>query len=216
MKTINVLSYFSSMRRRGAQGVAVLAVVVVAGPALAQLSAMPEAKASAPTATTKNAVTVVLTQSKVVKGTDGKERLLDATTVKPGDVLEYRATYTNRDTKVVKDVVANLPIPEGLVYEAKSAKPGATLVQAATKDGAFSAEPLSRNVGGQIEAVPYPEYRMLRWSLGSLPAGGFKAVSARATVQVYVPPVTAAAQGAASGAQALPVSVVRVTPASKP
>ncbi|MDM0118300.1 hypothetical protein [Variovorax arabinosiphilus] len=136
------------------------------------------------------AVTVELQQSKVVQATDGKEQLLDAASVKPGDVLEYTVTYTNKTGKPVSGLVADLPIPEGLEYLPRSAKPGATLVKAAVKDGAFAAEPLMRKTrDGKAEPVPYSDYRALRWTLGQLPAGGVASVSARAKVEVVVPPV---------------------------
>ena len=173
-----------------------------------------QAPATAPTANTAvaakpaAAVIVLLTQAKVVKGTDGKEQLLDAATVKPGDVIEYRATYTNRSAKSVTGVVATLPIPEGLQYLPMSAKPGATLVQAAVKGGDYSAEPLIRTVAGKVQTVPYAEYRSLRWNLGQLPAGGSAAVSARASVQVFVPTAASGVAGAGA-AQKLPASAVK-------
>jgi uncharacterized repeat protein (TIGR01451 family) len=137
----------------------------------------------------KAALEVVLVQSKVVKGTDGKEQLVAADTVRPGDVLEYRATYTNKSGKPVKGLLANLPIPEGLEYQANSAKPGGKLVMVATKDGRFAAEPLTRTVKGELQPVPYNEYRTVRWSLGQLPASGSAEVAARARVEtVSLPP----------------------------
>lgn len=145
----------------------------------------------------KKTVAVVLTQAKVVKDAQGKEQLVAADSVKPGDVLEYTATYTNHTGKTVSGLVANLPIPEGLEYLPKTAKPGATLVKAATKDGAFAAEPLARVVNGKSEPVPYNEYRSLRWTLGQLPANGSAAVTARAKVETVAPPVPAAAAPAA-------------------
>lgn len=168
------------------------------------------AAVTSPAASTKAAVTVELTQAKVVKGADGKEQLLDAATVKPGDTIEYKATYTNRSGKPVTGLVANLPIPDGLQYVAKSAKPGATMVKAATKNGVYAAEPLTVKVGNKTEPVPYAEYRMLRWNLGMLPANGEAAVTARATVQSYVAPAAGVPLAGASLAQAPPVSVVRV------
>ena len=179
--------------------------LLVAGlaPVIAQTAAV-----TSPVAAAKTAETVELTQVKVVKGADGKEQLLDARSVKPGDTIEYRATYTNRSGKPVNGLSANLPIPEGLQYIAKSAKPDSTLVKAATKDGLFSAEPLTVKVGTKTEPVPYAEYRMLRWNLGLLPANGETSVSARATVQTNVAPAATPASGAAAP-QAPPVSVVR-------
>jgi uncharacterized repeat protein (TIGR01451 family) len=148
----------------------------------------------------KKAVAVVLTQSKVVKDAQGRAQLVDASSVKPGDVVEYRVTYTNNTGKPVTGLVADLPIPEGLEYQPRSAKPGAGLVQAAAKDAVFGAEPLMRKAAGnKTEPVPYADYRSLRWTLGQLPANGSTAVSARAKVEVVVPPAGVAVQ-AASGA----------------
>lgn len=161
----------------------------------------------APTeAAQKKTVAVVLTQAKVVKDAQGKEQLVAADSVKPGDVLEYTATYTNHTGKAVTGLVANLPIPEGLEYLPKTAKPGATLVKVATKDGAFAAEPLARVVNGKSEPVPYNEYRSLRWTLGQLPANGSAAVTARAKVETVVPPAPAAT------AAGEPQKVARVAP----
>jgi uncharacterized repeat protein (TIGR01451 family) len=149
-------------------------------------------------ATQKKAVAVVLTQSKVVKDAQGKEQLVDASSVKPGDIVEYRATYTNNTGKPVTGLVADLPIPEGLEYQPRSAKPGASLVQAATKEAVFGPEPLMRKAASnKIEPVPYADYRSLRWTLGQLPANGSTAVSARAKVEVVVPPPAVAVQAAA-------------------
>ena len=156
------------------------------------------------------AVTVALQQFKVVKAIDGKEQLLDAASVKPGDVLEYAATYTNKTGKPVSGLVADLPIPEGLEYLPRSAKPGATLVKAAVKDGEFAAEPLMRKArDGKAEPVPYSEYRALRWTLGQLPAGGVTSVSARAKVEVVVPPAPKTASAASQ-----PLPSVAVSPAA--
>jgi uncharacterized repeat protein (TIGR01451 family) len=169
-------------------GVGVLLGAACAFAAVAQTGS-PLAKAMETTAVPA-VVTVELQQSKVVQATDGKEQLLDAASVKPGDVLEYTVTYTNKTGKPVSGLVADLPIPEGLEYLPRSAKPGATLVKAAVKDGAFAAEPLMRKTrDGKAEPVPYSDYRALRWTLGQLPAGGVASVSARAKVEVVVPPV---------------------------
>ena len=183
-------------------GVGILLASVMAVPALAQ-SVVSKGVASA-SAALKPAVEVVLTQSKVVVAADGTEKLQSAASVKPGDVLEYTATYTNNSAKAVSGLVANLPIPQGLEYVAKSAKPGATLVKAATADGVFAAEPLTHKVAGKTEPVPYAEYRALRWTLGQLPAAGVTAVSARARVETVTPP---APKTSASAPQAPPVSV---------
>ena len=180
---------FPGLAVRMAAGMLVAASLMA--PAAAQRTATPEAAAGGKT------VAVALTQYKVVKAADGKEQLLDASSVKPGDILEYRATYTNNTGKAVSGLVADLPIPEGLEYLPRSAKPGAALVKAATKDGIYGAEPLLRKAeGNKTESVPYGDYRALRWTLGQLPASGVAAVSARAKVEVVVPSAPKAAAAA--------------------
>ncbi|RQO59203.1 hypothetical protein DBV14_07745 [Variovorax sp. KBW07] len=181
----------------GAGAIVLAGLAGMAGTAMAQPAA-----ASATEAAQKKTVAVVLTQHKVVKDAQGKEQLLDAGSVKPGDVVEYRATYTNNTGKPVSGLVADLPIPEGLEYLPRSAKPGATLVQAATKDAVFAPEPLMRKAaaGQKPEPVPYADYRALRWTLGQLPASGSTAVSARARVETVVPPAAQVSQAAAANA----------------
>ena len=138
-----------------------------------------------------------LTQSRVIQGADGKEQLVDAASVKPGDLLEYRAVYSNRKNFPVDGLVVDLPIPEGLEYQPKTARPAALRAQAATKDGQFRAEPLTQQIAGKTEPVPYSDYRSLRWNLGKLPAGGEAVVSARARVQTYAPAAPTVSGGGA-------------------
>jgi uncharacterized repeat protein (TIGR01451 family) len=143
--------------------------------------------ANATLATT--ALSANLTQRKVVKSASGAEKFEDASTVKPGDIIEYRATYTNNSTRSVAQLKAQLPIPEGLEYIALSAKPGADTVKAATRDGIFSSEPLMRREKEKQVPVPYSEYRQMQWTLGVLPANGVAVVSARARVETVIPVV---------------------------
>jgi uncharacterized repeat protein (TIGR01451 family) len=175
------LSKFGRGCRSCSVGLAWLALVAV-GQAMAQPAEVSKPEQNAP------AIEVVLVQSKVVKGANGEEQLLAAGAVRPGDILEYRATYTNKSGKPVKGLVANLPIPEGLEYQATSAKPGGALVTVATKNGQFAPEPLTRTLNDKAQPVPYSEYRTLRWSLGQLPASGSTEVSARARVETVSPP----------------------------
>jgi uncharacterized repeat protein (TIGR01451 family) len=142
---------------------------------------------AAQTSKAEATVQAVLTQRKVVRSPEGVEKLEDASTVKPGDVIEYQVVYTNSGPKPVTGFVAELPIPEGLAYLPRSATPGESRVRAATKDGVYSAEPLTRNVAGKSEKIPYGDYRSLRWTLGQIPSHGVTTVSARAQVEAVVP-----------------------------
>ncbi len=182
-------------------------VIALSGGGLASAQGVQAAPVVAGVAQDKG-VAVVLKQSKVIKDPQGKEQLVEAASVKPGDILEYTATYTNHTGRSVSGLVANLPIPEGLEYLPKTAKPGATLVKAATKEGVFAAEPLTRQVNGKPEPIPYAEYRALRWELGQLPAKGVTAVTARAKVEEVVPPAAPVAS-AASAVAAEPTKATR-------
>lgn len=163
----------------------------------------PAAARSAAPASTTTAVTVELTQHKVERSADGKEQLTSASAVKPGDVVEYRATYRNRSGQTVSGLVATLPIPDGMHYQLVSARSPGVAPQAATADGQYAAEPLTRTVrrpdGSTVrEPVPAGEYRSLRWSLGQLPAGASVVVQARAQVV----PLTVVVDGTGTGTRA--------------
>jgi uncharacterized repeat protein (TIGR01451 family) len=149
-----------------------LAAVMVFGatPALAQ-------KAAGPLETR-------MEQRKVVAA-DGRERFEGAEAVKPGDVIEYVATYRNTGKDAITGLVATLPVPAETEYLPGSARPaGAT----ASVDGVrFEAIPLKRKArsadGKEIEQlVPYREYRALRWNAGEL--GAQKSVAYTARVKV--------------------------------
>jgi hypothetical protein len=142
-----------------------------------------------------------LTQFLVVRE-GGKEVLKPVESVKPGDLVEYRVTYTNRDTQPVRDVQAELPIPRSMEYERRTAWPAQTAQ--ATADGVtYGREPLMRTgQGGQSESVPYSEYRHFLWSIGQIAPGAQAQVAVRARVAAGVPAASAAA--ARSAARATP------------
>ncbi len=127
----------------------------------------------------------VLTAKKVEIADDKKERLIEAKTAKPGEVIEYVATYTNKGKTAVRDVVATLPIPADTIFMRNTPKPGTA--SASLGDGKFAAIPLKRKVklpSGKEEEIEIPvsEYRALQWSLGELAAGKSVVVSARVRV----------------------------------
>lgn len=167
---------------------------------LAALPAQAQRTEAAPAATeNRSALSAELTQMQVAIE-NGKEVLKPVAAIKPGDLIEYRVVYTNRSPRVVRDVAAELPIPEGLEYQAKSARPAQT-AEAAVAGGVFAREPLMRDiVGGKKEPVPYSEYRRLRWTLGQIAAGAKAEVSARARVSAGVPATQSGVQPAAQTA----------------
>ena len=160
----------------------------------------------------KPAVEVTLVQKKVVQADNGTERLVDADTAKPGDVIEYQATYINKTDKPVSQVIASLPLPEGLEYVPKSAKPSGSARMSA-QDKQFGVEPLSRrSLTGKTEPVPYNEYRDIRWTIGQIPVAKSVTVTARAKVEAVVPQTsapTAAAVGAAGPKASTPAAAIK-------
>lgn len=110
---------------------------------------------------------------------NGKEKAAEAKQARPGDMIEYRAAYTNTSKSVVKGLVATLPIPADMQYTGVASPVGA---EASTDGKSFAAIPLVRQVGGKAVEVPLSEYRALRWRVASLPVGKSVVVSARARV----------------------------------
>jgi uncharacterized repeat protein (TIGR01451 family) len=146
------------------------------------------ADATAPDGASEGVVRVKLTQARVVVEA-GKEKLVEAEVLKPGDVIEYRAVYTNTSKETVRDLMATLPVPEGLEYVARSARAsdGVPAVQAATRDGKYGAEPLMVTEGAKKVPVPLALYRALRWQVSAMAAGRSVTVSARARVPAPSP-----------------------------
>ena len=133
------------------------------------------------------AVEARLTQWRVVADENKGETFADAKSVMPGDVIEYRSTYSNVSKKTVKSLVVVLPLPEGFEYVSGSSKPAVPVAQAATKDGRYASQPLVRTVKDrdgqtQTERVPNADYRSLRWVVGDLLPGNSFEIKARARV----------------------------------
>jgi len=125
----------------------------------------------------------VLVARKVVMA-EGRESLVDAADAKPGEVIEYVATYRNSGKGAVTGMQATMPIPPQTEFIAGSARPAQAK---ASLDGrSFADIPLKRTVerdGRRIEVeVPYREYRYLRWFAAELGGGKSAAYTARVRV----------------------------------
>lgn len=131
-------------------------------------------------------VRVQLTQVKVMLDAQRTELLVSADAVKPGDVIEYRATYTNSGAMTVVNLLATLPIPVGAEWIPDTAKPSNA---EASRDGKlFAAIPLKQSIAHpdgttSMEVVPVAEYRYLRWTIRELAAGKDTTVTARIRLQ---------------------------------
>jgi uncharacterized repeat protein (TIGR01451 family) len=125
-----------------------------------------------------------LEQRKVVRAADGQESFAPAAAVKPGDVIEYVATYRNTTRSPVRNLEATLPIPANTEFVAGS--PAPATAKASVDSRTWGDIPLKRKAvraGVQVEEpVPVREYRYLRWFPGEL--GGEKSVTFTARVRV--------------------------------
>lgn len=126
---------------------------------------------------------------KVTHNAAGQEALAPATTIKPGEVIEYQARYSNQGTEDVRNLQGTIPIPIGLELVPDSVSPVAAT--ASTDGKVFAAMPLKRlekATDGTQKWVPVPfsQYRFVRWSLPSLAGGQSATVSARARIALPV------------------------------
>ena len=127
----------------------------------------------------KPAVSVNLSAYEISMNKKGESVVKPVDQVKPNDIIEYRATYTNNTAKTINGLVATLPIPADTQFLAKSTPAKA---QASTDGINFAAMPLKRKVGTQMVNVPLQEYRALRWTIAELPAGKSVIVTAQTRV----------------------------------
>ena len=134
---------------------------------------------AAPTANPakKDAVQINLELFKVTSK-DGKEALVSAKETKPGETLEYRATYKNISKAAVRNLLATLPVPKGMEYLSKSASPAGA--EATIDEVTFSPIPLIDAV--KKEMIPANQNRALRWKVPELGADKSIVVSARMKV----------------------------------
>ncbi|HUP30006.1 MAG TPA: hypothetical protein VM122_07535 [Usitatibacter sp.] len=150
----------------------------------AALAALVLAVAPAAIAQQPGPIETRLEARKVVAAADGKEGFAAAESAKPGDVIEYIATYRNTSTQAVRNLEATLPIPANTELVAGSAEPVGA--KASVDARAFEAMPLKRKVrrgAAEVEeAVPVHEYRSLRWYPGVLAPGKSLAFKARVRV----------------------------------
>lgn len=128
---------------------------------------------------TQEPVSVDLNTYLITLNAEGKVTEQLVSEVKPEQIVEYRAVYTNNTAGTIQNLVATLPIPAETQFLAKSAP---TKAQASTDGVNFAPMPLKKKVGDQIVNVPLADYRALRWTIAELPAGKSIAVSAQTRI----------------------------------
>jgi len=153
-----------------ARAFAALACIAAVLPAVAQQGTSP--------------LVTQLEARKVVRAADGKESFAAADSAKPGDVIEYVATYRNTGKQPIRNLEATLPIPQNTELVDGSARPAGAKASLDAKT--FAAMPLKRQVvrdGKPVdETVPTREYRSLRWYAAELPGDKVATYTARVKV----------------------------------
>jgi uncharacterized repeat protein (TIGR01451 family) len=168
--------------------------------------------AQGPTAAAEG-VDVKLVGQKVVVNA-GKEALVEATEARPGDTIEYRATYSNKGKDLARKLEATLPVPADMQLIGSTVRPTGAL--ASIDNRKFEPMPLKRKVKladgrEELRDVPLSEYRALRWQLGDLAAGASQVVSARMQVN---PVESRSAPAAAAAPAAKPAPAAKAAPAT--
>ncbi|MBH0096625.1 hypothetical protein I6E61_09540 [Psychrobacter sp. NZS113] len=126
-----------------------------------------------------DALKMELQANKVIKSAEGKATYVAASDAKKGEVVQYRAKYTNTIDQSINDVAVTLPIPANMKFTGEAVPNSAQ----ATTDGTNYADmPLMRKVNGKVVEVPLSEYKALRWNIKHLPAKKSADVALNATV----------------------------------
>lgn len=152
--------------------------------AVAMVASWP-ARAASQTGAGDDPITAEMVAVKVLEDPKGREVYVTADEARPGDLIEYRVTYSNRGKALVRKLQATLPLPVGVDYQPETAWPQG--VEARTETDGFDVVPLRkvvRNADGSREVltIPADEYRALRWTIPELRAGATVQVKARARV----------------------------------
>lgn len=114
-----------------------------------------------------DALKMELQANKIVKTVKGETSYVAASDAKTGEIVQYRAIYTNLIDQPVSDVTVTLPIPVNMTFTGEAQPSSAQ----ATIDGKNYADiPLMRRVNGKLVKVPFSEYKALRWNIKWLPA----------------------------------------------
>jgi uncharacterized repeat protein (TIGR01451 family) len=114
---------------------------------------------------------LVITARNLMAGDQQHRALADSTALLPGDVVEYRLVFTNRNTAAVRDIELKDPIPAGLRYMLGSAKADRddAVIEFSIDGGAtYSAHPMVEvMVDGKPEQRPAPvqRYTHVRWTV---------------------------------------------------
>lgn len=136
----------------------------------------------------ENGLTSVLKAYKITTAADGNEVATEVTEVTPGDLIEYRLTYTNATGGDISQLQPVLPIPLQMFYLGETASPELSGASVSPTANDFSRPPLTRQVqqpdgSTTTETIPAEEYRRIQWLVPAIAAGESITLTARVRVR---------------------------------
>lgn len=103
-----------------------------------------------------------LSHMKILKSESGVSEKVEATTVSPGDILEYTFMIDNQEAEAIRSLNPTIPVPEGTVLIPEESEPKGFKVTLNGRD--FVPYP------AEVDGVPVAdsEYRAIAWELNEL------------------------------------------------
>ena len=128
-----------------------------------------------------------LTVFKITLNESGEEVATEVDEVRPGDLIEYRLTYTNNTNESITNLVPTLPVPADMYYVAETASPEIKRAAYLSNGDNFQEPPLTREETlssglKTIKEVLPQEYRRLQWTIDSIEGGDSVLLVARVKV----------------------------------
>ena len=136
---------------------------------LAMKKMLPLLLALLPVAPVMAEVNSLMEAFRVVSDKDGREQFEEASAARPGDLLEYRLTYSNTESAPVSGLLVSGPVPTGTHYLAGSARSLKRATVRFSSDGGASWQraPLKRKgADGKDVIVPPEQYTHVQWTSG--------------------------------------------------
>lgn len=128
-----------------------------------------------------------LTAFKITLNESGDEVATEVSEVSPGDLIEYRLTYTNNTGESITNLVPTLPIPADTYYMASTASPEIERASYLFSGNNFQVPPLTReetlSSGLKTTRQVLPEeYSRLQWTIDTIEGGESATLIARVRV----------------------------------
>lgn len=137
---------------------------------------------TAPAAFAQEQPIALTTSTYLVDVTEAGEELAPATSVVPGDMLEFTTRFANQTTSVITEFTVTNPVPRNVMLTADAATATEVSVDGGTVWGPLSALEIMRDDGTRRNAMP-DDVTHMRWVIATLAPAETGSVSYRAVVR---------------------------------